>query len=263
MIYTYSYTEPIGDGVDIYIVDSGVYTEHSEFERRAIFGWAAEGLDRTDDNGHGTYVAGIAAGRVFGVAKKANIIAVKVLDHERLGRKDDIIDGLSWVSTNVRSTGRPSIACVCINGPHMEAVDDAANALIKSGVTLVVSAGNTSEDARNTSPASAIHAIVVGASNISNNKRWNSNFGPAVDVFAPGEDIRAAWVDGPRSTNQLNGTSAATAHVAGIAANFLSIDPRMTPSAIGTKIWLLQTEDAISDVPPGTTTDFVFNGGSQ
>ena len=98
MNYTYSYNQPIGDGVDIYIVDTGVYIEHNEFEGRARFGWAAPGLAQEDGNGHGTHVAGIAAGRTYGVAKKANIIAVKVLDDDQHGDVADIIGGLNWIS---------------------------------------------------------------------------------------------------------------------------------------------------------------------
>ena len=92
-------------------------------------------------------------------------------------------------------TGRPSIVCMAFNGGYAS-----RGSMMRSshwstnGVTVVVAAGNNNRDASDTSPASARGAIVVGASDITNSKAPDSNFGPLVDVFAPGVDITSAWI---------------------------------------------------------------------
>ena len=261
MKYTYLYTGTLGAGVDIYIVDSGVYTGHNEFERRARFGWAAPGYKWKDGTGHGTHVAGIAAGKTYGVAKKAKIIAVRVLDDDGACDSKDIVDGFNWISDQVTLTKRPSIACVAINGPYDESINYAAGVLMKNGVILVVSAGNESKDAWDDSPGSVIGAIVVGASDIKNAMYEYSNYGSTVDVFAPGVDITSAGTGRPSNTERLSGTSMAAAHVAGMAANFLSKDKSMKISQIRGEILALATENVITGVPPDTDNGLVFNGG--
>ena len=262
MKYTYSYNQPIGYGVDIYIVDSGVRVDHVEFNGRAKFGWAAPGLAWEDGHGHGTHMAGIAAGRVFGVAKKANIIAVRVLGNDNTGSISHTIAGLDWISANVVRTKKPSIVCMAMNirSEYNDGLDEAVTELVSRGVTTVVSAGNFADEASEWPPASAPGAIVVGASDITNAMWEDSNFGEAVDVFAPGVWIRAAGHTGLTDTAMGTGTSQAAAHVAGIAANFLSRSRSLTPALILNEILSLTTKNAISGVSEGTTTNFVFNG---
>ncbi|KAG8787493.1 subtilisin-like serine protease [Serendipita sp. 405] len=261
--YTYSYSAPAGDGVDIYIVDTGVNTEHEEFEGRATFGYAAAGMAKADGNGHGTHCAGSAAGKTYGVAKKANIIAVKVLQDNGQGATSDIIAGLQWVVTNAKSTGRPSIGSMSLGGEKSDALDQAVSAAIKAGVPFVVAAGNSNVDAAQTSPARVADAITVGASDIANNKAEFSNFGAAVDIFAPGVDITSAWKGSPQATKMISGTSMATPHVAGLAAYFLSKDTSMSPAAITDKIKSLGTKNAIQGLPAGTVNLLAFNGGAD
>jgi cerevisin len=260
MTYTYLYDQPAGQGVDIYIIDSGVYTDHLEFEDRARFGWSAWAFEDDDDDGHGTQVAGIAAGKTLGVAKLANIIAVKVLDENGDGSFDDSIAGLNWVAGQVRSTGRPSIACMAFGSERHQGLNDAAQVLIDDGVTVVTVAGNEAVDASTTSPASVPDAIVVAASDITNAMASFSNFGSAVDIFAPGVDVTSAWINGPRSTKMDSGTSLSTAHVAGVAAYLLSMDTTTTRAALWAKIDSLSTKNAISGVPAGTVDNFLYNG---
>jgi cerevisin len=260
MTYTYLYDQPAGQGVDIYIVDSGVYSDHNEFEERASFGWSAWAFEDDDDDGHGTQVAGIAAGKTYGVAKKASLISVKVLDENGTGSFADSISGLNYVAANARATGRPSIACVASGSEYSAALNNAAEDLIAHGVTVVTAAGNEATDASTTSPASAPNAIVVGASDITNVMASFSNHGSAVDIFAPGVDVTSAWINGPRSTKIDSGTSSSTAHVAGVAAYLLSMDTTMTPADIWTKIDTLSTKNSISNVPAGTVDNFLYDG---
>jgi cerevisin len=266
MEYTYGYDQPVGGGVDIYIVDTGVYTAHEEFEGRATFGWYAEGFKEEDDSGHGTHVAGIAAGKTYGVAKNANIIAVKVFDNSPLSDAASLVDGINWVAANFKVTKKPSVACMAFNGDEhgpIQSIDDAIIELVAHGVTVVASAGNDGVDASSNTPACILEAIVVGASDITNTMWRSSNYGKVVDVFAPGVDITSAWIDGPTSTNVGSGTSMSAAHVAGLAAYFLSMDTGLSPGDIASKIFSLMTQNVVIGVPIGTYNDLVFNGWSE
>jgi len=262
-VYTYFYTRPVGGGVDIYVIDTGVYIEHSEFERRGSWGFVGRGLPQEDDNGHGTHVAGIAAGRKFGVAKNANIIAVKVLDTSGFTTMDDCIDGINWVTGQAKRTGKLSIALMAFSVGRRRAINDAATTLYFSGVTVVAAAGNTGSYAERMSPGSAAGVITVGSSNILNIMTPSSNIGATVNVFAPGEFIiAAAAMGGPTDTGVRSGTSMAAAHVAGIAASILSMNPTLKPFRLLQKIEDISTRGVITGVPggKGTPTDLAFNG---
>lgn len=213
-----------------------------------------------DGHGHGTHCAGTAAGKKYGVAKGASIIGVKVLADNGSGSTTDIVDGLNWVMTNAKSTGKPSIASMSLGGDQSQALDDAVTKLITAGVQVIVAAGNSNVDASNTSPARVASAITVGASDINNAKATFSNFGAALDVWAPGVNITSTWIGTTTSVKTISGTSMATPQVAGLAAYLLSKDTSMTPDALFSKIKSLAIPNAISGVPDGTTADFVFNG---
>jgi cerevisin len=240
-----------------------VYIQHVEFQGRASWGWTGRGLTQEDGSGHGTHVAGIAAGELYGVAKKANIIAVRILDNTNKGTNANTIDGINWVAANVRSTGRPSIACMAFSSPFNRAINEATTVLILDRITVVTAAGNTAQDASAVSPASAPAVFVVGASDITNAMWANSNFGDILNVFAPGVDITSAWNTALDDITKLSGTSQACAHVAGIAAALRSQDATLTPGPMFEKILSLATQNVITGVPAGTTTNLVYNGVSQ
>ncbi|KAG6828270.1 hypothetical protein H0H92_008577 [Tricholoma furcatifolium] len=135
--YTYEYDDSAGSGVDIYIVDTGVYIQHTQFGGRAS--WGGNFVPNTpdeDDNGHGTHCAGTAAGIDYGVAKKANIIAVKVLSGP--------VSGLDYVSQAAGASGRPSVTSMSFGGGVSAAIDAAVT---------TAAAGNEDEDASFVSPA--------------------------------------------------------------------------------------------------------------
>jgi len=253
MKYTYSYNEPVGEGVDIYILDGGVSIGNYEFEGRASFGWTPPTYLPRDGRGHGTHVAGIAAGKKYGVAKNANIISVKVISDSGIGFTDTIIAGINWISEVIT---RPSVVCMAFNtrgGSGLLPV--AITRLIDSGVTVVVSAGNNNRPSLGNAPG----AIVVGSSDITNTRAKDSNFGPEIDVFAPGVDITSAFIGGPNSTSVMSGTSMAAAHVTGLVACFLSLHPVAEPAAIKSHILNLATNGALSGLPRGTSNVLVFN----
>ncbi|KAH8822187.1 serine protease [Flagelloscypha sp. PMI_526] len=245
--------------VDVYVVDTGVNTEHEDFGGRASWGKTFGGYDDADGNGHGTHCAGTIGGTQYGVAKNANIFAVKVLSDAGSGSTTDIVDGLEWVGDQAESTGNPTIVSMSLGGSASSALDDAVSALIDAGVYVVVAAGNEGADAGSTSPARVKTAITVGASDITDTIADFSNFGSVVDVLAPGVDIISAWKGSKTATNQISGTSMATPHVAGLVAYLLGTGETGAPAAISDLIKSSGQSGAIADVPSGTTDTMIHH----
>ncbi|OJD33738.1 peptidase s8 s53 subtilisin kexin sedolisin protein [Diplodia corticola] len=227
--YTYTYDDTaLGRGVDVYVVDTGIYTSHSEFGGRARAGYTVFSSN-TDDNGHGTHCAGTIAGSTVGVASNANLIAVKVLDNLGSGTSTGLISGLDYVASthNTRKSASNFIASVASMSLGFQsrstAVETAVRNLAGAGVHTVVAAGNSATNACTQSPAAlggtgSTTVLGIGASNINDAVSSFSNTGPCVDVFAPGEGVVSASNAGANSYQSLSGTSMATPHVAGLVA---------------------------------------------
>ncbi|KAH9477251.1 Proteinase K [Psilocybe cubensis] len=176
--FFYFYDYPAGKGVDIYIVDTGIDTSHPSFEKRALWGKTFAGTPNKDLNGHGTHVAGTAISKLYGVAKTATAIAVKI--------GDDGIRALDWIISSVRNTKRPSVVNLSIGAAQSRAIDDSVEKLFRAKIPVVAAAGNSNKDAKTISPARSPFAITVGASNIQDKRYTLSNYGSVVNVFAPG-----------------------------------------------------------------------------
>ncbi|CEL56588.1 Subtilisin-like protease 8 OS=Trichophyton verrucosum (strain HKI 0517) GN=SUB8 PE=3 SV=1 [Rhizoctonia solani AG-1 IB] len=254
--YTYRYDSSGGEGVDIYVFDTGVYIEHEEFGGRATH--APVFIDNSapgDRYGHGTHCAGTAAGTRYGVAKKANIIDVKVLSDNGSGSVSAIIAGLSWAVANAKSTNRPGVISMSLGGfgPSTGAQADAVRQTVASGLAVVVAAGNEASSATEWTPANVDEAIVVGNLDISDGQYRSSNYGPTLDVFAPGVNVVSAGITGPSATKVDTGTSMSAPHVAGIVAYLLSLEGPRTPAELSARIVELATPSVLSGLSPNTT----------
>ncbi|KAJ3224113.1 serine protease [Clydaea vesicula] len=253
----YTYQADVGDGVTIYIVDTGVNIDHEDFEGRAIWGATIpEGDADIDGNGHGTHCAGTSAGKTYGIAKKAKVVAVKVLRSNGSGSMSDVVKGIEWVSKHhkqlveeynakVAAGEQPkkikSVANMSLGGGKSRALDMAVNAAVAAGVHFAVAAGNDDRDACNYSPAGADKAITVGATTIEDDRAWFSNYGKCVDIFAPGHEILSTWIGSKVATNTISGTSMASPHIAGIIASYLSRPDWESLSPAALKKKLLET----------------------
>ncbi|KAI9220155.1 peptidase S8/S53 domain-containing protein, partial [Blastocladiella britannica] len=217
----YQYPDSAGDGVDVYVVDSGVDVGNPEFGGRARWGvTTCRDCPSYDDHGHGTHCAGTIASTSFGVAKRASIVAVRVVN--KLGQGDDavIVAGITWAANAALAAWnrsmRPSVISMSLAGGSSTAVDAALAAAADNGVTVVVAAGNDFDDACNQSPARSPVAIAVGAADQTDTVAEFSNYGRCVALYAPGVDITSVKIGGGSST--LSGTSMAGPHVTGVAA---------------------------------------------
>ncbi|MER5182681.1 S8 family serine peptidase [Streptomyces sp. NPDC002896] len=247
----YTYPDSAGEGVTAYVIDTGVRISHKDFGGRASYGFdAIDNDDSADDgNGHGTHVAGTIAGEAHGVAKKAKIVAVRVLDDDGSGTTEQVVAGIDWVTANHQG---PSVANMSLGGGVDEALDAAVQKAIASGVTFAVAAGNESTDASEGSPARVPEAITVASSTKDDEQSSFSNYGSAVDIYAPGSDITSDWNTGDDATNTISGTSMATPHVTGAAAVYLAGHPDATPAQVAQALTDGATPDAISNATEGT-----------
>lgn len=231
----YIFDSTAGAGITAYIVDTGILTTHEEFGGRAIWGANFVNNVNTDENGHGSHVAGTVGGATFGVAKQVELVAVKTLDADGAGTNSGVISGLNFgkyspsfpphqkskqsntkankspilVATNATARGLAGKAVMnmSIGGSKSAALNSAVAALTRAGVTVVVAAGNENQDAANVSPASAPSAITVGAIDANDAKASFSNFGPDVDVFAPGVKVQSVGITSNTASAVLSGTS--------------------------------------------------------
>ncbi|WFB10604.1 S8 family peptidase [Streptomyces sp. LX-29] len=247
----YTFPDNAGAGVTAYVIDTGVRVSHQDFQGRAVSGFDAVDRDNdaSDGQGHGTHVAGTIAGARYGVAKKAKIVAVRVLDNRGRGTTEQIVAGIDWMIAHHRG---PSVANLSLGGGVDWALDAAVKRAVASGITVAVAAGNESTDARRVSPARVPEAITVASSTAYDQQSGFSNYGPAVDLYAPGSDIVSAANRGDRATQTMSGTSMATPHVAGAAAVYLAGHPRATPSQVASALIGNATPNRISNPAWGT-----------
>ena len=243
---TYSYITD-GAGVDIYIVDTGILATHSQFGGRVAAGFSsiADAIGTSDCNGHGTHVAGTAAGSTLGVAPAANLIPVRVLDCNGAGTVSGVIAGIEWAIGHHATT--PAVMNLSLGAGKSDSLNAAIDRASLDGITVVAAAGNSNVDACTVSPASNVSsALTVGATTTTDARASYSNFGSCLDLFAPGSGITSAWHTSTSATNTISGTSMAAPHVAGLAARYLSAARTAVPS---------QVMDAIkNDATPNVVT---------
>ncbi|KAJ1734312.1 proteinase B [Coemansia sp. Benny D160-2] len=267
----YLYDPNGGDGVTVYVVDTGINIDHVDFEGRAVWGKTVPLNDVDEDkNGHGTHVAGTIAGKRYGVAKSAKVVAVKVLGSNGSGSMSDVVAGVEYTVTQHQKTvseakragkeHRGSVANMSLGGGLSRSLNLAVDAAVRLGVHYAVAAGNDNRDACDYSPASAPNAITVGATTITDERAWFSNFGKCVDVFAPGKDILSTWIGSRYQTNTISGTSMASPHVAGLAAYVLSLsNSTFTGADLKAKIIEVATKGVVENEGTDSPNVLIYN----
>ncbi len=248
--YHYAHT---GAGVNAYIIDTGIDLRHPEFGGRAVNVYDAMGGDGRDCNGHGTAVAAVVGGGTFGVAKEVRLRGVRVTDCKGHGKVSAMVRALDWVRVNRID---PAVANVSISAPFSPAFNRAVTNLVRSGVFVAAGAGNDAEDACDYSPAAAAAVVTVAASTRTDTRAAFSNSGRCVTLYAPGDRIRTAHLDGRSAT--WSGTSFAAPHVTGVAALYKSKYGDAAPAVIAT--WLLNNArlDRIAGNPAHTPNRLLF-----
>jgi subtilisin family serine protease len=243
--------------VTAYVIDTGVRRTHEEFAGRVSGGidLVDKDGDPNDGNGHGTFIAGIIGGTDFGVAKKINIVPVRVLNNSGAGSTADVIAGIDWVTQNAR---KPAVANMSLGGSANTALDDAVRRSIASGVTYGVAAGSSASDAANFSPARVQEALTTAATNINDCVHSSSNYGPLIDLYAPGVNIAGPWATSDTATITISGTSVSTPHVVGGAGLYLADHPTATPAQVAAALITNSTKNKICNIPPNTPNRLLY-----
>ncbi|GAA1143660.1 subtilisin family serine protease [Kitasatospora gansuensis] len=256
---SYGYPDTAGEGVTAYIIDTGVRISHSEFGGRASDGYDAIDNDNTaqDGYGHGTHVAATVAGSSYGVAKKAKIVAVRVLDNNGSGTTEQVVAGIDWVTAHAV---KPAVANMSLGGDVDDVLDAAVRRSIASGITYGVAAGNDNQNASTHSPARVAEAITVGSTTNTDARSSFSNYGSLVDLFAPGSNIKSAWNSGDTATNTISGTSMATPHVVGAAALWLADHRTDTPAQVATALVNNATSGVVTSPGSGSPNKLLYVG---
>ncbi|HEX5724908.1 MAG TPA: S8 family peptidase [Longimicrobiaceae bacterium] len=254
---TYTYTSTASD-VNVYVIDSGIYTQHPEFEGRAVnTGFDAIGGSNPggDCSGHGTHVAGSIGARTYGVAKKVRLLGVRVLNCDSIpkGLISGVIAGVDWVTANHKP---PAVANLSLGAPASAALDSAVNRLADQRVFVAVAAGNQSTDACTVSPARARNAYAVAGVKTNDERYGFSNWGPCVDIYAPGTAVVSTWNDG--TVRALDGTSMAAPHVAGVAALYKATNPNVTTNVIHGWLRSNATVDAVIKGSINSTPNYLL-----
>ena len=267
--YTYTST---GAGVYVYVLDTGVRRTHQQLYPRAAYiangangDFVGDGHGSAEDcHGHGTHVAGTVAGTGYGVAKRAMIRAGRVADCVGNGTASMAIAGMDWIRLNGT---KPGVVNMSLGYGNVQAVRDAAAALVTAGYVVVAAAGNGNfsgvpQDACLQSPAGAPSILTVGATTSSDTESSFSNYGTCVDLLAPGSSINSALHTSDTAFGLKSGTSMAAPHVAGVAAQFLAANPGSPPWWVGLGILNNATTGTITlhsaSLAGGTPNRFLF-----
>jgi len=219
----------------VYIIDTGIDRQHPDLNVVEHVSFASGG--NKDCNGHGTHVSGTVAAKndaqgVLGVVPGAPLHGVKVLGCNGSGTLSGVIAGVDWVTAH---RVLPAVANMSLGGGASQALDDAVRNSVASGVVYALAAGNSAADACNFSPARAGAGadngiITLSAIDQSDGEAYFSNFGPCVDMAAPGVSVFSTYLKGGYAT--LSGTSMASPHAAGTAALYLSGHTEAKPAEV-------------------------------
>ena len=210
--------------VTIAIVDSGVDLGHPDLAGKLVQGIDFVNNDAIpqDDYGHGTHVAGIAAAQtnngigIAGVSWGARILPIKVLDAFGQGSFSNVAAGIIWATDRGAQVINLSVG----GANYSQILADAVSYADQRGVLLVASAGNAGSNFV-LYPAHLPQVMAVAATNSSNQRAGFSNYGPEIDIAAPGEAILSLW---PGGYNTLSGTSMAAPYVSGLAAVLFGVE---------------------------------------
>ncbi|KAK4182942.1 peptidase S8/S53 domain-containing protein [Podospora australis] len=254
----YRYDNTAGAGTCSYVIATGIQVANTQFGGRAIWGANFADASNTDGNGHGTNIAGIIGSTSYGVARQTKLIAVKVLNASGSGTNSGVIQGINFVATDKATRGCPNgvVASMTIGGSTSTAVNTAVNSLVAANVLVAVSSGSNNMPISG-SPASAASACTVGSTTQGDVCFPNTDYGPLLDIWAPGQNIITTTLTG---TGTLTSATFGAAHVAGLGAYLLGLPSALTGSGLCSYMQSIATVGVLTGVPPNTVNLLAYNG---
>ena len=262
--FSYYYDDSFpGTCVNAYVIDTGIFKEHRQFQGRAKFGADLVGEGPGDLNGHGTHVAGLIGSQKYGVAKDVSLIEVKALNAKGQGNLTSVISAIEFTVNHCRKSKRGCVANLSLGSFRNSVLNQAVEAALEAGVVVVVAAGNSNANACWSSPASSLSAISVGAfDDRTDTIARFSNWGNCVDLFAPGVKIASLSNIPPFKSVAYSGTSMASPLVTGMVAVLL--DSGIHPFDIKEELINTATDSVFHKrallFKPGTPNRVAFTG---
>ncbi|KAJ6260779.1 hypothetical protein Dda_5008 [Drechslerella dactyloides] len=255
--FDYRFDRKSGLGVDVYMIDSGFNVQHVDFGGRlqVLFSPSQDG--GKDTIGHGTHTSGTVGSLTYGVAKNVNIFGAKVgddapTDSALVAGLDAAINQHNQRKTLPGFAG--SVISMSLGGPELgQTLFSVVQRASQAGMHISIAAGNDNRDACGDFPGGfnrQLPIINVGATDVNDNRANFSNFGPCVDIHAPGVDIVSTFNTGPQSVDSLQGTSMACPAVTGMIAYELTLNPNLRLDPAGMKKHILSK--ALPNVIKGT-----------
>lgn len=249
---SYSYpSNKDGEGVYVYVVDTGVNSDHAEFEGRVIAGYDGikDGNGTNDCYGHGTHVAGTIAGANVGVAPDAYIVPVRVFNCSGGSSGSAFYGGLQFVLDDWAAKGYPpAVVNMSLSGSADSVLDNAMSIMAGEGLFIAVAAGNNNANACSYSPARSAAVTTAGSTTSTDVRSSFSNYGSCVDIFAPGSSITSTYITSNTTLSFMSGTSMAAPHVTGAAARYLSSFPEAGKQEITDAILNSATKNVLSNI---------------
>lgn len=222
--YDYVYDPSAGNGVDVYIFDTGIDISQPEFGGRASAGTDFTGEGYQDENGHGTFVAGIVGSKTYGVSKNVNLINVKTMTSTGRGKLSWVLAGIEYVIASHTARNGKSVVNMSLGTPKNNMLNRAVQQIVEMGIPVVVAAGNADSNACRFSPASAHGALVIGAlDDRTDSAATFTNWGECVSAFAPGVNVESVSISDDQTPVLYSGTSVASPIGAGLVAYFMGM----------------------------------------
>lgn len=211
---------PFGHGQNsiVYMLDTGIYARHTEFEKRVLSGVDFTGEGIRDQAGHGTHTSSTAVGKTMGVSNKAKVVPVKVLGRNGQGTNWGVIKGIEWAVNDIKKRKACGVINMSLGGGVSQMMNAAVDSAFKKGILTVVAAGNSADDACRYSPSSAVTAVTVGATTVRDQMAYFSSYGNCTKILAPGLSILGAGISSRTAVRYASGTSMSSPHVAGVIA---------------------------------------------
>ena len=232
----------------IAVLDTGVMASHPDLSGRVVRGYdfVNDDTNAADDNGHGTWVAGIIAAKrndaygIAGISPADRILPVKIMNGSGTGSTADLLSAIRWSADKGADVINMSVG----GFPYSQLMQDAVNYAWNKGAVLVGAAGNNRRE-ETYYPASFDNVISVSATQVNDEFSNWSSYGPSVDVSAPGSSVLTtncytctyADHDSWGSHTFISGTSFATPNVAGVVALMRARFPAETPSQIVNRLY--------------------------
>ncbi|RWS01314.1 proteinase T-like protein, partial [Dinothrombium tinctorium] len=253
-------TDAVANDIFICVIDTGVRITHEEVKGRAEWGKNFVCTEKREDlNGHGTAVSSVAMGKTAGVAKEANVIAVKVLDQFGRGSYGTVIKGINYCVDQAKS--KKVIINMSLGGPKSKTVDMAVEEAYNKNIPIIVAAGNEYENVENVSPARANGAFAVAACNRNNSFAKYSNYGEKIKIIAPGTNVYCAHAKSNTAMTALSGTSLAAPVVSGIFAQLISSQSdQIKVDKLYASVLQNANKNVLKEVPASTGNLLAYNG---